>query len=214
MATLLLTNDMLMQGSYGTLTPDQERAVQRMQRNHRRMTALLDDIMIYVKIETGQYSLISESFEPRKLLANAYQQVAPLAKAKGLTLHWMISDSLPDKLVGDAPSIIRMVLALLWNATGFTDTGSVWMDSSWSPDGKWIITVRDTGPGIPLAEQPDIFLPFHRGERRLQMPSSGFGLGLAMTSAMAKLMNGQVLLEKSSSEGSTFCLQLPLPRTE
>lgn len=210
LATLQLTSDMLMQGTYGALTSEQGRATQRIQRNTQRMVTLIDDIMTYVKIETDQYALKPMPFEPRALLANLYQQIAPLAEAKGLTLHWTIADHLPERLVGDGAEISRMVLALLWNAIGFTAKGDVWMDSGWTSDGQWLTTVRDTGPGIPAETQPSLFQPFYRGDQRPQMPSSGFGVGLAMTAALAKLMNGQVLLEKSGSEGSTFRLQLPL----
>lgn len=202
---------MLVQGIYGELTSQQARASERMQRNSYRLLALLEDFMTYVKAETGGFPLNNSSFEPRILLDTLHEQMAPLAESKGLALHWAVADDLPQKLVGDPTAISRIVQALLWNAIGFTEAGTVEVDSTWTADHQWATIVRDSGPGIASEEQPNIFKPFYRGEQRPPMPSSGFGLGLAMASSLARLMHGQVVLEQSSLQGSTFCLRLSLP---
>jgi signal transduction histidine kinase len=211
LATLTGTSDMLAQGIYGGLTPQQARANERIQRNSYRLVALLDDLIAYVKAQSDQFPLNVALFEPRALLNTLREQTTPLATSKGLTLQWKVADDLPKVLVGDPSAIGRILLALLWNAIGYTDVGNIWVDSRWSHENQWITSVRDSGPGIALERSQDIFEPFYRGEQRPQMPSSGFGLGLAMASALAQLMRGQVILETSSPQGSTFCLQLPLP---
>jgi signal transduction histidine kinase len=206
--TLTATSDMLVQGTYGELTPSQARASQRMQRNSYRMVTLIDDLMTYVKADAKQLPLTAESFEPRVLFDHLREKVSLAADSKGLALHW--PDDLPETLVGDSNLITRLLLAVLWNAIGYTTTGDVWIESRWTPDTLWSITIRDSGPGIAPDEVARIFHPFFHGEQRATVPTSGSGLGLPMALALARLMGGQLTLEKTGSDGSTFCIQLPL----
>lgn len=210
LATVTLTSGMLLQGIYGELTPEQARASERIQRTSDRLVALLEDLMAYVKAEMNQYPLHAKPFDPRVFLDTLCQQTVPLAESKGLALKWTSADALPDQLSGDSTAISRIVMTMLWNAIGFTETGRVEILSSWSSDNLWTVTIRDSGSGITPEQQAHIFEPFYQGEKRAKVPSSGFGMGLAMASALARIMGGQLLLEKSSAEGSTFSLYLPL----
>ncbi len=209
LGTLTGTSELLAQGVYGELTEQQARANERIQRNSARLVALLDDLMLYVKAQCGQLAPRAVPFEPRALLDSLREQATVQITGKGLTLHWMVADDMPEKLVGDSDLVSRAVLALLTNAIGFTESGAVWMHSGWA-DGQWVITVRDSGPGISPDDQRRLFEPFFRGEKRPQMPSSGFGLGLPVAAALANLMHGQVVLERTGPTGSTFCLRLAL----
>jgi signal transduction histidine kinase len=204
------TSEMFAQGVYGELTEQQARANERIQRNSYRLVALLDDLMAYVKAQADQFPLNTLSFEPRALLDELREQTTPLAESKRLTLQWAVSDDLPQTLVGDPPVIKRILLALLWNAIGYTDVGSVEVNTTWSSDNQWITIVRDSGPGIALGLLENLFMPFHYGKQRPKMPSSGFGLGLATASALARLMKGEIILEDNSTKGCSFSLLLPL----
>lgn len=210
LAVLTTTSDMLVRGMYGELTPQQSRASERIQRNSSLLVNLLDDLIIFVKADANQLPLNPLPFDPRMLLAEIQKQTSPFAESKGLKLHWTVVSDLPETLVGDASLIRRIMSALLWNALGFTDAGDVWMDSSWTTEQQWVTTVRDSGPGVPAGDELKIFHPFYRGEKRPQMPTPGFGLGLSMASRVAHLMHGRVTLEQTGPSGSTFCLRLPL----
>jgi two-component system sensor histidine kinase/response regulator len=204
------TSDMFAEGVYGQLTPQQTRAIDRIRRNSHRLLALLDDLMVYVKAEAGEYPLNPAAFAPRGTLAAVCQQIKPTAEAKGLQVRLDVETSVPEQLLGDEAAISRILLAVLWNAVGFTSQGSIWIESAWATDGYWRIDIRDTGPGIAREDVPHIFEPFWRGEVRPQMPTSGYGLGLAMAQALAALLGGKLFVQQTGVTGSTFRLQLAL----
>jgi signal transduction histidine kinase len=210
LAALTGTSDMFTEGVYGQLTPQQVRAIDRIRRNSQRLVALLDDLMAYVKAEAGQFPLNTAAFAPRDTLNAAYQQIKPTADARGLHVCLEVDPSVPEQLLGDEAVISRIVLALLWNAVGFTSQGSICIESAWTTDGHWQIEVRDSGPGIAREHVPHIFEPFWRGEVRPQMPTSGFGLGLAMAHALAACLGGMLCVQQTGLSGTTFRLELAL----
>ncbi len=207
--TLISTSEMLAHGFYDPLTTKQERAALRLQRNSARLLAMLDDFMTYVKADTKELPLNPRPFDPRAQLA-AWCDPARLAgEEKGLAFLLSTSQSLPATLTGDEAAIKRIVQALLWNAIAHTTQGEIKVSSDWSPETGWHISVMDSGRGIAEADLPHIFEPFWRGEARPQLPTAGAGLGLPMSLALARLMQGDLIL-KASAPGCHFCVYLPL----
>lgn len=208
LGSVISTSDMMAEGIYEALTPKQTRANERIRRNSRRVLAILDDFITYIKAEAGEMEMANTPFNPRATLAEWAAEVQDAAEAKNLALHVAISDDVPAQLVGDAAAIGRAVLPLLWNAVTYTAEGAVWVESGW--DGCWVIRVRDSGQGIAESNIPCIFEPFWRGEDRPQVTTAGAGLGLPLALALAQQMNGRLMLEKTDMEGSTFCLEIPV----
>ena len=211
LGVLLATADMFVQGGYGELAPNQERAANRMKRACDRSLTLLDDFMMYVKAEARQLPLDIDSFDPKTLLTSLRELVLPEAETRKLTVRLIDSDGLPPALFGDATLIQRVVLALLWNAVVFSDQGNITLSSNWeAKSSAWIIEVSDEGSGIAPGHVPHIFEPLWRGADRSQSPSSGYGIGLAMALAVTRVMDGQLTLKSTGPTGSLFCLRLPL----
>jgi signal transduction histidine kinase len=208
LGSVISTSDMMAQGIYEPLTPKQTRANERIQRNSRRVLAILDDFITYIKADAGETQLVKLPFDPRVVLEDCGSQVQEAAGAKNLALHLTTSESVPSMLTGDAAAIGRAVLPLLWNAITYTSAGAVQVESDWN--GCWVIRVRDSGQGIPADNIPHIFEPFWRGEDRPQVTTAGAGLGLPLALALVKLMNGQLWLEETSPEGSVFCVEIPV----
>ncbi|NDJ76794.1 MAG: HAMP domain-containing histidine kinase [Chloroflexi bacterium] len=213
LSTLTITSDLFMQGAYGEVTPKQARAVDRIQRNSYRLLALLEDLMAYVKAEAGQFALMTETFPPNEVLNGVQQEIAQYVAQHDSQrpVHLALCEHIPPRLTGDPVAVRRIILALLWNAVAFAASGDIWIESCWTDAERWTVSVRDSGPGISPGDQPHIFEPFWRGDQRPQVPTSGFGLGLSMARALARLMGGDVRLEQSSPSGSTFLAALPLP---
>jgi len=211
LGSLISTNDMLIAGTYDPLTDKQMHAAQRMKRNSRRALAIIDDFITYVKAEAADLIPYSQPFDPRAELETCVHQVKPSAEEKGLLCDLLITDSVPQQLVGDAALIRQVVTALLWNGVAFTASGSLRVESDWSVASGWSMRFRDTGSGISSEDAPHIFEPFFRGQERPQVPTAGAGLGLALSAALVKLMRGQLTLESTGAAGSTFCLNLPIP---
>lgn len=208
--TLISTSDMLIEGTYDPLTPRQTKAITRLQRNNRRLLAILDDFITYVKADAGELDLNPKPFSPCQRLEAWCGQVNPTVHEKGLTLSLSVSENVPEALVGDETLLSRMALALLWNAVAFSDQGEIHVTCDWTPDQEWLLSVQDGGPGIPDDDLPHIYEPFWRGEARPQVPTAGAGLGLPMALALANTMGGKLFLKQTGAQGSVFCLQVPL----
>lgn len=216
--TLISTSDMLVDGVYDPLTSKQERAVVRLQRNNRRLLAILDDFVTYVKANAGDLSLSLKSFDPRTQLEAWCAPIQIASEEKGLKLTVTTSASVPAALTGDEVMLERIIQALLWNALAHTTQGEIWVTSDWIPAQNWVVCVKDTGSGIPDKDVPQIFEPFWRGEERPQLPTAGAGLGLPLSRALAMMMGGNLILRETGPSGSAFCVEIPInslkPATE
>jgi signal transduction histidine kinase len=192
-----------MRGPLGVLT------VVRMQRSSDRLLSLLDCFITYVKANSGQYPLITSAFDPQALLESLVAKAKPYADEKHIVLHLTTEGSCPATINQEEVGITQILTALLWNAIGFTSTGSVSITSNWSESDTWVITVQDTGPGISADAQPRIFEPLWHELQSTVVPASGSGLGLAMARALARVLRGRLTLAHTGPEGSTFRLCLP-----
>jgi len=211
--TIISTGEMLLGGAYDPLTPKQDKAVTRMQRNNMRLLAILDDFVSYVKADAGELDLNPKPFDLRAQMTSWCAPLRSAAEEKGLALHIEISADVPATITADEALVKRIVQALLWNAVSYTAKGEIHVTVEWTTAPEYFIRIKDTGSGITSAHVPQIFEPFWRGEQRPQMPTANAGLGLPLALALAKLMGGTVTLQETSPSGSTFCAKLSKPRT-
>jgi signal transduction histidine kinase len=207
--TLISTSDMLVQGAYDPLTPKQERATARLQRNSHRLLAMLDDFVTYTRADSGDLVLNPKAFDPRAQLDAWCDVIRPAIEEKGLQLRLTHAEAVPAAITGDEVALKRIVQALVWNAVAFTTQGEIQVKADWTPEQMWCISVIDTGSGIPEADLPHIFEPFWRGEARPQLPTAGAGLGLPLARALARFMGGDLVLKETSPQGSHFVLNIP-----
>jgi signal transduction histidine kinase len=108
----------------------------------------------------------------------------------------------------DAGKVRQILTNLVGNAIRYTDTGSV--EVALEVTGGWVLCrVRDTGRGIPAESLEDIFQPFVQIDGNGAASEGGTGLGLAVSRRLARLLGGDVEVESTPGEGSTFTLRLP-----
>ena len=140
--------------------------------------------------------------------------IAPQILAKGLRYTRKGADK-TAAVLADPEKLQQIVLNLLSNAVKFTEPGGEITLSS-APRGDCIeIHVSDTGAGISAEKLERIFDPFVQADRRLNQPVQGVGLGLAISRDLAHAMNGEITVESTPGEGSTFTISLPrAPRME
>jgi signal transduction histidine kinase len=208
--TIISTGDMLMQGTYDPLTSKQERAVVRLQRNNQRLLAILDDFMTYMKADARELVINPKPFDLRVHLEAWCDPIRQIGEEKGLNFRLVISENVPALLSMDESILKKIVQALLWNAVAHTTQGEILISSEWIAQQGWRLNVKDSGSGISDTDLPYIFEPFWRGEARPQLPTAGAGLGLPLSLALARLMDGKLFVQDTSSQGSNFCLQIPL----
>src|SRR6202035_1668774 len=136
------------------------------------------------------------------------------AQAKGLRLGSRLDAGLPETMVGDPSRIQEIVAHLLDNAIKFTHHGSIELALSMAcgPDmpGGLMVSVLDTGIGIPGDRLDLIFDSFRQGDSGLARPYPGVGLGLALVRKLVSLMDGEIQVQSESGIGSKFTVHIPI----
>jgi PAS domain S-box-containing protein len=182
----------------------------------KALLAIINDILDFSKIEAGKLTLESIIFSLRETIFESMRPVAPKIHQKGLELIVDISADTPDELVGDPGRLRQIILNLVNNAVKFTSQGEITL--SVKPAAKPAglanpleFKIKDTGIGIPVKKQKNIFQAFEQADGTTTRKYGGTGLGLAIVKHLVEMMGGDVGLESISGLGSTFFFTLDLP---
>ncbi len=196
------------------LSQTQGRYLKYINSSSDHLLRLIDDLLDFSRIESGKLGLDARHFFPTLLMKEIFETMAPRAKLKGLetALHLEIDPKL--KVTGDDLRIRQILLNLLNNSIKFTSNGSVTLSArAETSNGKvnLLISVSDTGIGIPKEKQEEIFNEFTQVDIGTTRKYGGSGLGLAISQKLTKLMNGKIQLESEPGNGTTIKVTLPLP---
>ncbi len=180
------------------------------------LTTLVDEIMDLVKIESGDVRWDDEPFSLAGAIEECVQEAsAALPDDGSLVVQADVQDDLVP-VVADRKRIKQLLDALLGNAVKFTQTGQVTVTAS-RGDAGWVqVQVRDTGVGIPQRDLERVFDKFHQvaeGDAATDKPK-GTGLGLAICKNIVEQYEGDIRVESTPGEGSTFIFTLPTATNE
>ena len=179
------------------------------------LLSVLNDVLDLSKIEAGKLSLAETPFDLDQAMTSSRDIFAFQAQAKGLTFSFDIAPEAQGAWRGDADRLHQIVGNLLSNAIKFTQTGEVETRFDLAPDtGSLRLTVRDTGIGIPLAKQGNLFEKFIQVDNSATRRFGGTGLGLAICRELTVMMGGSISVESHEGQGSIFIAQFPLARGE
>lgn len=172
------------------------------------LLSIISDILDFSKIEAGRFTLQEESFAPIMVVESVAELLAVQAAAKGLAVMTFIAPDVPTVLRGDAGRFRQILLNLLGNAVKFTEKGEVVVQVSVQEKTPSAIclrcTVTDSGIGIAPSEQHRLFQPFTQLDGSATRRHGGTGLGLAIADRLVRLMGGEIGVESSMGQGSTF----------
>ena len=189
-------------------TAELENDIREMYRAARHLQSLVDDILDLSRIDAARLPLLRELLDIRVVVTEAVDTISPLARQRGLTLQAQLPEA-PTQLFIDRTRIRQVLLNLLNNAVRFTDQGGIAVGLE-ERDRRVIVSVRDTGVGIPEGQLDRIFEGFHQVDAGPR-GRSGTGLGLTVSRQFVELHGGRMWLESKLGEGSTFYFSLPLP---
>ncbi len=206
----------------GSPSPDQRERTLHAQRTSLRLRAIVDDILDFSKIEAGKLGLEQADFEVESLMDAAAAVVAPAAAAKGLALRQSIDPAVPGTLRGDVGRVEQILLNFMGNAVKFTDEGHVAVDvrlvAMDASHASLRFSVSDSGIGIPAESLSRVFESFSQVDGTSTRRHGGTGLGLSIAKRLAELMGGEVGVESTLGEGSTFWftvrLQYATPKSD
>ena len=198
--TQLMANDR-------NLTDAQMDRIRVISRSGEHLLALINDILDISKIEAGRMELHESAFDLLELVRDVGDMFELKANRKALSLYTETLDGLPRYVTGDLGKLRQVLVNLLGNAVKFTAEGGVGLLVG--PDSDRVrFMVRDTGRGIPEAEQDAIMQPFVQASTTDH--EGGTGLGLAISSRFVAMMGGRLEVTSRPGEGSEFRFSLVL----
>lgn len=202
-------SQMLLAEAGGPLTDLQREDLVQIARGADRLLALIDDLLDLGRIQTGRMELDLEYLDLAGLLKELEADLRVQAAAKGISF-WMLAE--PGLTVlADARRLEQVILNLVSNAVKFTHGGQVRVDAV--RDGRdALITVEDSGVGIPQDAVERIFDLFQQGDVTTTRRFGGLGIGLAIARSIVERHGGSIAVSSVPGEGSTFSVRLPLER--
>ena len=202
---LMVTNP----ASYAVvLSPKMRKDLETVQRNCEHLSGMINDVLAMSAIESGRLALHREHCDVGEVLRSSIEVVTPLIDKKGLALELSVEDGLPQVWC-DRTRIEQVVLNLLSNAARFTERGSIALRASHQGQ-HIVITVQDTGPGIPAEDLERLFEPFWQSSRRLWRDKGGSGLGLSISKRFVEAHGGRMWVESTLGQGTSFSFSLPI----
>ncbi len=190
------------------LNPLQREYAETISISGRSLLGIIDDILDFTRLNAGKLRLDPRPTNLGQVIAETDSMMRTQAEAKGLTLIIRVHEGFPSRVYADPARVRQVLVNLLSNATKFTDEGgvSVTLACVSMVDGKAEIrlTVEDTGPGIAPEHLPLLGERFRQIDGSFARRHGGTGLGLAITKSLLALMDGDLLINSTLDEGSSF----------
>jgi PAS domain S-box-containing protein len=190
-----------------TLSSNQRRFLSVVDRNARRLLRLVGDLLFVAHVEAGRLALEMGDVDLPTLTREAVEAARPRAEAKHLALEATTQEIPP--MAGDRDRLAQVLDNLVSNAVKFTPDGgsvSVRLDAR---DSEALIEVKDTGVGIPAAEQSRLYERFYRASTATERAIPGVGLGLTIAKAIVEAHGGELGFDSVEGRGTTFRVRLP-----
>lgn len=199
--------ELLLEDNEEPLSERQKSQLSRVVGNSHKLLAMVNELLDMSRLDAGRMRLECASVNLEDMLGQIVSNMMPLAQNKKLRVSVNIPEKLPS-IMTDEQKLGQIIVNLFSNAIKFTQSGSVKISAV--RDGKWVlISVADTGAGIPETELDEIFREFSRGSNS-EPRNVGTGLGLAIAKRLAVFLSGEISVESKLGHGSTFTLKLPI----
>ncbi|NSY36658.1 ATP-binding protein [Leisingera sp. ANG59] len=194
------------------LPPDELQNVETIRSSAQALLKIINDILDLSRLEAGKLSITGEDFNLRDCVSSAANLFRPKAQEKGLPLEISYADGLPERMHGDDGRLRQILVNLIGNAVKFTTEGKISVRVSHAPGDPYrlIAKVEDSGIGIAENQARHIFDRFTQADAATTRAFGGTGLGLTISSMLAKRMGGGISVVSEPGRGSCFRLELQL----
>jgi len=208
--------ELMAAGAVGNLTPRQKQFLEIVHNNAERMIALVNNLITVSEMEQGPIRIEPQQVDMAQIIRDAVQSIRSRAEERQIDLVVNLPDDLSP--AWGAPRSLRQIMDnLLDNALRYTYPQgriTVWAAEAHLGEGDeaqdfLVISVRDTGVGIPEEEQERIFEKFYRAENPLSVEAGGAGVGLAIVKSLVLAHGGRIWVESQPQQGSTFSFTVP-----
>jgi PAS domain S-box-containing protein len=201
--------EFLEDGVGGPLTDDQREHVRQIQAGTQRLGRIVDDMLDFARLEAGVFQLQPLRMDLARVVTAEVASLRPLALEKQVTLE-LCEPARALVATADPTRVGQVLLNLVGNAIKFTPAGGHVAVEMGSRDGHVRVEVRDNGIGIPPECHERVFEKFYQVNPSSTREHGGAGLGLAISKALVEAHGGQIGLDSTPGQGSTFWFTLPL----
>jgi PAS domain S-box-containing protein len=198
----------LLSEEIGTMNEHQKLYIQKMYNANQRMIQLTDMFLNVSRVETGSVRLMPEVLDLALMAKDATSDLAILIAEKKLSVEVTAEEGLP-KVNADKNCVLTVFQNLIGNAVKYTPSGGRVRVTAKKSDGNALITVADSGIGIPKNDQPRIFTKLFRAGNVSEQESDGNGLGLYLVKSTIELLGGSIRFESEENKGTTFSFIIP-----
>jgi len=192
-----------------TLTEEQSEVLNQMECSADLLLAIISDILDLSKIESGSFHLNEQWTNLGDAVTLIISQQKQVAKAKNLSFEFECNLDKNRQYWIDSTRLSQILFNLIGNASKFTDFGGIDI-SVIEQDSELVISVADTGIGIPKAKIGNLFTAFHQGDSSITRRFGGTGLGLAITKHLVEMMRGTISVKSEENVGSRFEIKIPM----
>ncbi|MFM6927080.1 MAG: ATP-binding protein [Bdellovibrio sp.] len=175
------------------------------------LMSLINDILDLSKIEAGEVSIENIPFDLQKMMVDIQEMMRPKALEKGIEYSFEIGNGISKNLLGDPTKVRQVLINLVSNSIKFTERGQIKVTVVKNPTKKdtLLISVNDSGIGIPVKKQHLIFQKFSQADNSITRRYGGTGLGLAISKSLVELMGGTIWFKSRENIGTTFLFTMP-----
>lgn len=192
-----------------TLTESQSEVLNQMECSADLLLAIISDILDLSKIESGSFRLSEQWTNLRDAVTLVISQQKQVATSKNLNFEYQCNLDNNKQYWIDSTRLSQVLFNLIGNASKFTDFGGINV-SVIERDGELVISVVDTGIGIPQSKIGHLFTAFHQGDSSITRRFGGTGLGLAITKHLVEMMRGTISVKSEENVGSHFEIKIPV----
>lgn len=201
--------NLLADGAAGSTVEEQSECYEAILRNCDRLTAMLDYLLDFRRIEAGKLTLRRERVSATEVIRRCYKDMLPKCARHGLTFKLEVPDELP-LVLADEEQLMQVLVNLAGNAMKFTPEGGSVELSAIPGDGYVQISVTDTGRGIAPENLDSVFEAFRQIDRVEGPGFRGTGLGLTISKSIVEMHDGNLSVESTVGSGTKFSFTLPL----
>jgi signal transduction histidine kinase len=193
----------------GPIRPAQAKMLDGVDRNARRLKTMIEDMLTISKIELGAFTSRLQPLDLASLLPPAADVIRPSAGAGGLSFQVSCPDQ-PVMIDGDPEQLDRLLVNLLSNAVKYTPRGGSVALTLGSAADAAVLSVTDTGIGIPEEDQNSLFTRFFRASNAVEAAIPGSGLGLSIVRTIVANHHGELNITSGRDQGTTVTVRIPL----
>ncbi|MGX5846619.1 PAS domain-containing sensor histidine kinase [Mesorhizobium sp. PL10] len=206
-------SELMEQGLFGPLgSPRYEEYANDINGSGKYLLGVINDILDMSKIEAGQFSVDREEIDLCPLIRETVRVISLQAAEKSITVETRIADTMT--LFADRRAIKQIAINLLSNAVKFTGQGGHILVRARNTSGALVLTIEDTGCGIPKEALSKLGRPFEQVQNQFSKNHAGSGLGLAISRSLAELQGGALKIRSTEGVGTIVSVRIPVKKAQ